>query len=487
MRVNDKDNKARCVIKINRYNTDFYSFIEEMRELHRDENGYKITKKRLSEVTQIPYEMLKKVISKSRKTTNRDYIIAICIGLNMNIFETNKALELYQMHKLNDNNIRDSIISSMIIKGKSIEEVNKELKNLKCTCLNIGHRKLDNIEGIKKEKIRDMDFCNERKRYRILEQEIYIYDFFEFINENTLSSMYNPEKFTCTGVIIYEDKDTKKKYKIEIEGTYRKYEILNDGSELLKEKFTDKNEIEDDELLGLIVNVECLINSKTIELKYMANDTKNYMKRASAHINDIKCYIFEERFNYELPELNEYYLLESINGEICLSVWDKSVFMTKYLDKEKYMKIYGKNEAKCICSFKGIAELKESQNDVENEISNYNILNKYVFESRMKHFKEMIEDLERLKLDLKKGELVVYNSSELECEDILKFYNAKELFNCVEDEQGNFIPQSIEYIDKNGNVIRIEDLYRAVELGIESIEKISSILNKKDKLESIII
>ena len=53
-----------------------------------------------------------KVLSGQKKTSERDYIIAICIALRMNLWRTQRALSLYPFPVLNDSDERSALITT---------------------------------------------------------------------------------------------------------------------------------------------------------------------------------------------------------------------------------------------------------------------------------------------------------------------------------------------------------------------------------------
>jgi hypothetical protein len=68
------------------------------------------------------------------------------------------------------------------------------------------------------------------------------------------------------------------------------------------------------------------------------NDSRNYQGRLSANLKIDAIHIFYEQFNYALPERNEYYLMEYVDGQLKLSVSHQSMFMTEYLSADEYKK-----------------------------------------------------------------------------------------------------------------------------------------------------
>ncbi len=64
-----------------------------------------------------------------KRTTERDYIIAICIAADMSYMETQHALELYPFPLLNDDDDRSAVIIIALLNGMSIDALNEMLEN----------------------------------------------------------------------------------------------------------------------------------------------------------------------------------------------------------------------------------------------------------------------------------------------------------------------------------------------------------------------
>lgn len=52
---------------------------------------------------------------------------------------------------------------------------------------------------------------------------------------------------------------------------------------------------------------------------------------------------FYEIYNYSIPEKNEYYFMDCVNGKYTLYVSPESIFMRFYLTDKEYSNIYGKS------------------------------------------------------------------------------------------------------------------------------------------------
>lgn len=73
----------------------------------------------------IPNRYGYKLISGERHTLQRDVVIRMCIGAGLNLQETQKALELYQMPKLYPKFLRDAVIMIAINnRVKSVSDIN---------------------------------------------------------------------------------------------------------------------------------------------------------------------------------------------------------------------------------------------------------------------------------------------------------------------------------------------------------------------------
>lgn len=74
------------------------------------------------------------------------------------------------------------------------------------------------------------------------------------------------------------------------------------------------------DLLGLSKGMYQKILNKQKETQFRDCITKNYHERIGAGIHNGRIHIFYETYNYRVPELNEYYLFEYIDGVYRLTV-----------------------------------------------------------------------------------------------------------------------------------------------------------------------
>ena len=104
------------------YPEDFPTFIDTMIREH------KIKRKNIAIRSGMSQDYTYKLLRGDKKTTERDYILAICIAIGMNLAQVQHALRIYGMPALSKADLRSHIISLGISEGKDIDEINDWLE-----------------------------------------------------------------------------------------------------------------------------------------------------------------------------------------------------------------------------------------------------------------------------------------------------------------------------------------------------------------------
>ena len=89
---------------------------------------YHIKRIDISRSTGISQYYLYKVLDGTRRTIQRDYVIAICCAIGMNVSETQHALELSNMESLDFNDPRDKLIINSFEEGTTVYKLNDRLE-----------------------------------------------------------------------------------------------------------------------------------------------------------------------------------------------------------------------------------------------------------------------------------------------------------------------------------------------------------------------
>ena len=104
------------------YPEDFPKFIDAMIREH------KIKRKDIAIRSGLSQDYTYKLLRGDKKTTERDYILAICIAIGMNLAQVQHALRIYGMPVLSNADLRSHIISLGISEGRDIDEINDWLE-----------------------------------------------------------------------------------------------------------------------------------------------------------------------------------------------------------------------------------------------------------------------------------------------------------------------------------------------------------------------
>lgn len=104
------------------YPEDFSTFIDAMIREHKIKRKYIAIRSGMSQ------DYTYKLLRGDKKTTERDYILAICIAIGMNLAQVQHALRIYGMPVLSKSDLRSHIISLGISEGKDMDEINDWLE-----------------------------------------------------------------------------------------------------------------------------------------------------------------------------------------------------------------------------------------------------------------------------------------------------------------------------------------------------------------------
>lgn len=104
------------------YPTNFTQFMDQMLD------EYKISRKQMAVRAGLSVDYCYKLLRGDKKTTERDYILAMCIATGMNLAQTQHALRIYGMPLLAQSDLRGLLISYAIDQHYSIEQLNDLLE-----------------------------------------------------------------------------------------------------------------------------------------------------------------------------------------------------------------------------------------------------------------------------------------------------------------------------------------------------------------------
>ena len=466
------------VFSIESMNTiSFSEYIKEKRE-DVDSPSWKIrlTTRELAEKVGITYEQFRKIINMNKPTKKRDCIIAICAALEMTSSDTNKALILYQfMPTLNNINPRDNYLIGILNAQKkqhlSIDAINKRL-------LRNGYPELDIIDH---RSYTTHSSKRQHSPYRLLEKKVRIFsdDLIFGDQYNSLSAEYSPYRYRCLAEMWLDDEVNNITYHLSTDTNHNYYMQLH-GSNFSKIK-SFKSPADSKDFKDFFLELEMMADQELKKMYNTLNDTKNYLSRSSAGIYNDSLHIYAETYNFTVPELSEYYLLEYKNGKTVFSVLHSSEFLRLYLQPKEYSKIYGNTPITLIEKYNSIEE-------IENQDSN---VNKELISCRIKYFKMLKEQVDNLMSDIQNQRKYIRHLDSIyeDHDKVCDYFGVAEEFECTISDDMMFAGRdSVTFkFDDCGTVnVTLEDLYKSFELGFNTINEICRVKKNLGSIEKIL-
>lgn len=434
----------------------------------------------------ISQEMFRKILNKQKSNQSRDCIIAICASIGMDVEDTNTALDLYEYYpKLDYDNPRDRVI---------MDTLNGEVENTIC---------IDNLnERLERNGFRKLDIIKHRNRsvaptpkstprFRIKGKKVRTYTDSLLYGDRyqSLITEYDCSRYHCEADMYIIDAKTEQKYKLTADAfgymSLEKKPWPSDGNSPFI-IFQTLNETGD--FQNLFSELIDLAKNEQRRMESFLNDTKNYHERISANFYNRGIHIFYEQYNYVVPEFNEYYLFEYIEGTYRLTVSNDSLFMQKYLSQEEYAEHYGEAKESKKESYDSLEEielgLKEAQSYEQKDILN---LRKKAYKHGKKKVMELLEKF-------RTRQVFVCNLKHIweDIDRVCEFFGVTKEFDCKfggEYEDMMFADKreaKFTLDDGESVLITLDDLYRAFELGFKDFKDVCEVKKQIGSIESIL-
>lgn len=450
----------------------FGTFIEakihECRKAYYAGEAGRFNRYTLADMIGINASTLTKIINGSQGTRKRDLIIALCFALRLSESDAELALNLYPMAPLNRNNLRDLVIIQALRDGVSVRQLDDILVTHGFPGLNI-------LRGDGKREERSLYIPFNSTTYDEVSVDVLPYSAAEDDAAVSLHVRYHPERYDYHSEMIIQKKgkdgplyritrDSEDHYDIDIQtgkDWNRLYSSVN-----LHRKYNGAKSCEDPELLNEIAKLKEYTDLKAIYVRNMCNDTRNYISRFDAVNDHGRLVVYGEGFGFDAPELSEYFQLEASSDGCRFTVSNTSRFLERYLGPEKWMKLYGTPPSSVIQTF-------ASLDDVSDQRWNY-------------QFQKLLHSAHDLLEQLRTRKLFLFNARAwLNIDDLMHLYNVEEAFECYQpdDLPYEIVPKREQIIGPDGNPICIDDLYRAAELDISTLEELCAIRTRCGSLE----
>ena len=336
-------------IQAKSYPEDFPTFIDAMIKEH------KIKRKNIAIRAGLSQDYTYKLLRGDKKTTERDYILAICIAIGMNLAQVQHALRIYGMPVLSNADLRSHIISLGISEGKDIDEINDWLEKSDFYLLrtspdmpsapiiplesvhvdtpmeSVGSRpegngleddEFDDIGGYEEEDIQiHAQRCGHAPMDYMYWGEIKLQN--EEKNVYYVRNYYHPEGENM--VVLTEEMRDKF---VEAEKTG---DILNSDDAL--EAYESLEDAASSRFFKWFLELDRETDGKVLETMRQVDDTRFYGARYGAKLHAGAMTYYMEAFNTQHPEKREYFQIVENSDERRFTVSHESYYMWLELGK----------------------------------------------------------------------------------------------------------------------------------------------------------
>ena len=483
-------------------------FHEKLKALCKSE-GRTISTRDIAEMLGIRYELFRKMINRESPTNRRDCIIAICAMLRVGLDDTNLALHYNDdMPPLDDYHPRDLILIDILNNQsddfKTIDEINEKLEINYQPILDIIHHKQPKPKNNKRSSykpVRKHFQCTIGGIKRFSEPDRFLdllYDVENFYNMRTSIELEDHGKRYEISIRhkdsadMWEENLYQRAMRKRITPSRKTYTIYAYPHKNQPAKLTEYDSIEQTGLFQeWFLEIERTEHTERQKLFETVNDTRNYGSRISAKVINSELHVFCETYNYDVPELAEYCLMDWCRGTFTLYILKQSGFMQMYLSREEYTKIFGKPDEDFLSRIINSADLsacdpigkksglvKEAYSSIADiEDSIYDVRDTETFETgndalmidlHVKTYKRMQSKIRRLIDSLKTGKAHICCIEELDdhgTDLILEYFGVRNLFSKADKNCAVFTLSDGKEI-----TLSVNDFMDAFALGLRSVE-----------------
>lgn len=428
-------------------------------------------------------DLLRKRLNGSKKLT-RDWLVAICAAYGLDENESCDALVAGGMPRFDEEIKRDRVLMEYLcshslksqvhrFKPSSIADLNYALEEANLPLLDIQWKNKEKLR--KPSSRRNMAFKEIRNRVvRVYSSEGDPYD--------SLETEYLPE-LRCVAAAFLED-SSKKQICLEAfsDGAFH----ITEENDVFPQVYMSLDEVGD--YKPVFRDLAELARKEKRRVDDLANDTRNYRQRCSANLKNDAIHVFLEEYNYAMPERNEYYFMEYIDGHYALSISHASLFMQAYLPYEEYCHHYSSRLKAPFKTYNSIVEIEEAIHSGMQSYFYPDLLKqrKQTFLRLQKTVENKLEQIRNKKVYIRNLQYIWDNPAE-----VLRYYGIEKEYSCSYDEESGELVVgrlSANILDENGTYITVtfEDVCEAFELGYKDIQQICRVKRNTGSISSVL-
>ena len=465
--------------------------------------------------------------SEDRGRDHRDFVIAVCLVLELDIDETNTALRLYyDTPVLNTNSPRDACIMKCIhsvqiqsgrikpspskpysknsrandsvpkekIRGKRwIQFTNSQLRRNGFAELNIINGRRTKMKPAEDTPAVQATSGEDESLYEAagdIKSRVNVSEY----PSDSLESKYALYLYDTESSMDVKDRSTGRKYSLTASsnGKYSAKPVyMEDYVEIMLNTVSYKNLEETGGFRDYFIRLRDTAQEEWEKFLLHLDDTRNYYERLCADISGDAIHIYMEKYNYHYPERRQFFMMEYINGQYRMSVSHESRFMALKLKSDDYSQYY-KKECPPVIGYVNYTERLEK----------YHPLIARQYEEMKKKVGQILERLRDKRAYVRDFDEIW----DIDTNRVCRWYGVEEQFKCHEktymipdpdDPEGPGYPGEIlivadaeqsDFTMEDGTTVTItlDDLKRAFELGCDDIGQICRIKKNKGSIEAVL-
>lgn len=443
------------------------------------------------------WEEIKKRLNRQRPL-DRDFLIALSSQLQLNVKMVNYILNiaefplLYSGEESNEEdstedpiiNKRDRLLIAKLNESTKrlvpIDEINQSLSQQSSSPLKIRGRKA-------------IDYpCD----YYVLDTKLKVdYEEANFgMYESSLEPLYDVDLYpiVVSALVKHNNREDYFILKAYAHG-YSLFQCSENRVSKNSIKIYDSIEDTDLSFRPIFNDLENMLAIEKKKILTQFDDTKNYGVRTSAKYISGSIHVFAEKFDFSIPERNEYFFLDYHDGQYDFSISNKSQFYYCHLGDNKYKSIFRHYDSKILYSSHDKDEIK-SYLEYTCGLNGSKILST----KRIDSFNNLILETEKLINRLKDGIIFIrdinYLFEEPEIDyNVCSYYNIQDKFdfylmdkNAPIDFYLPGVQESTFVFEGKEVLINLDDVRKAFSYGLSTIDDICLVKIKYGSIENLI-
>ncbi len=340
------------------YRPDFVGFMQDMIA------KYKVKRTDIARQTGISQDYLYKVLNGKKKTAEKDYVVAICVAIGMNVPETQYALSINGMPYLDSRDLREHVILTCITDHRNVRKTNDWLEGAGFPLLRVSKDMEEYTPTIRLTEESEIK-SSPKRHLKEVSREVFAehcgnapFDYTYWANivvEDDAFNLYHVQGWfgpDFTAFTVLDDENYKLYEQLHAESNDDSQELIDiDDDEAYMdfmqrfiagefkdfesqavpykelESYEDIEDAVDSDFFRYFMEIDRLTDDKVKEVYENLCDTANYGVRIGFKISGGKVISYAEQYDSDDPASRKYFQIVETEGKPVYSISHESVYM----------------------------------------------------------------------------------------------------------------------------------------------------------------